>query len=69
MEASGGYFGPAANESGPMNPFLEQILKEIPNASSVNASVMNSAAGTGAINLSGLMSEVPLKEKLKKAAD
>ena len=56
MEDSNSYIG-KGNETGPLNPFLEQILREIPNAKSETGSVLNSAACTGAINFSGLNTE------------
>jgi len=52
IEDSSSYFA-TCTASGPLNPFLEQILKEIPNAYSGNASGLNSAGQTAVLNFGG----------------
>lgn len=55
MEDSNSQLG-TCTASGPLNPFLEQILREIPNAYSGNVSGLNSAGATAALNLEGIAS-------------
>lgn len=56
IEDSSSYFA-TCTASGPLNPFLEQILREIPNAYSGNVSGLNSAGATCALNLGGIGSK------------
>lgn len=56
IEDSSSYFA-TCTASGPLNPFLEQILREIPNAYSGNVSGVNSAGATAALNLGGVTSK------------
>ena len=53
VEDSSGYFA-TQTASGPLNPFLEQILREIPNAYSGTVSGVNSAGTTAVLNLEGI---------------
>ena len=50
IEDSTSYFG-TCTASGPLNPFLEQILKEIPNAATVQSSNMNSMTCNSTVNM------------------
>ena len=50
IEDSSSYFG-TCTASGPLNPFLEQILKEIPNAATVNSTNINSATCNSTVDM------------------